>query len=207
MATEAAQAFRNLKRPRKSEGEAHLHIDTKSTYRWEWASRKALLLDRPVVDVPVKAVTVVSASEEENQEALASTATPVTEVGAGQDLEDADLDYADAQDDLSAVEEPDDLSEESEWVEGCESDQDSDESWRPGSKRKKRRTGPGTGKKSWQLRCGKSFRSLVQAAGSLANFSSSSCYAYCWPSLLRASPLLSLSLYCHYTFNILHAHV
>ncbi|CAE7255640.1 hpaIIM, partial [Symbiodinium sp. KB8] len=165
MATEAAQAFRNLKRPRKSEGEAHLHIDTKSTYRWESASRKVLLLDRPVVDVPVKAVTVVSASEEENQEALASTATPVTEVGAGQDLEDADLDYADAQDDLSAVEEPDDLSEESEWVEGCESDQDSAESWRPGPKRKKRRTGPGTGKKSWQLRCGKSFRSLVQAAG------------------------------------------
>ncbi|CAE7642022.1 hpaIIM [Symbiodinium sp. CCMP2456] len=178
MATEAAQVPRNLKRTKKSEGGAHLHVDTKSNYRWESisnvhvnhsASRKVLLLDRgdrPVVDVPVKDVTVVSASEEEIQEALASTATPVTEVGAGQDLEDADLDYADAQDDLSAVEEPD-VSEESDWVEGCESDQDSDESFHLKPKRKRPRTGTGAGtcRKSWQLRCGKSFRSLVQAAG------------------------------------------
>ena len=187
MATEAAQVPRNLKRLRRTEGK--LHIDTQSTYRWDSAckevGRKVLLLDRrdrQRVDVPVKDVTVVSASEEENGEALTSTATPVTEAGAGQDLEDAELDDAYAQDDLSAAEEPGNLSEESDWVES-ESDQDSEESWHPTQKRKKRRskTGAGTCIKSWRLRCGKSFQSLVQAAGSLANFSSSSPYACCWP--------------------------
>ncbi|CAE7574929.1 hpaIIM [Symbiodinium sp. CCMP2592] len=174
MAAEAAKAPQKLKRLRKTDGEAQLHIDTQSTYRWDDAckevARKVLLLDRrdrQRVDIPVKDVTVVSASEEENGEALASTATPVTEVGAGQDLEDVELDDAYEQDDFSAAEEPGNLSEESEWAESGESDQDSDESWRPAQKRKKRRTGTraGTCRKSWMLRCGRSFQSLVQAAG------------------------------------------